>query len=644
MPAAGDPAAAGLHLRVHSQGKASTESPRLARADLSLPPLTSPPSLDLRADGVLVADALAHFSTALQFEAAGKLRDALTHYLAVMEADPANATLALHTAELAYNFRGRAEAISLLEKALASRPDDPEAYLNLARFSVTYAPDDPFEKDRAAQVLAQALKKFPKRPDVYAIAAVTLLSSGRREEAIKVVDQAAGQEVGDPQFWLVIGRTAQQIWPMGQAEMHDESLRRVNPLFEKALHHAAAGQAGDAVRVEVAQFFLLTNQLEKARTLCEEMAAQTGNLQARKLLFRLHEAFNEKDKALATLEKLVKDAPKDVELRRLLAAAYQSREKFAQAVPHLEAAIKLGGGEVQDYLTLGDLLLRSQMYEKLVQLSQRSIRLFPDHAMFRVHAALAQRYLQKIDKAISAFAEAAELVESNQSELNLPRFYFQYGITLERGGRHEEAGRILEKSITLTPKDEYEEAAGTMNYLGYMWLDQGKYLDKAGELIRKANELMPDNAAYVDSLGWWHYKKGDYPSALKELLRAITLSKELQPDDAEIVEHVALVYLKLGDKAKARAYFTTARDLNPPDENVRKRIEDEIQSLNEQGTGGGAGGGIGTGAGAGSKPGADPDPLAPKAPNLPKPLSKPATPAVPEKAPPSTPSSPSSPR
>ena len=64
------------------------------------------------------------------------------------------------------------------------------------------------------------------------------------------------------------------------------------------------------------------------------------------------------------------------------------------------------------------------------------------------------------------------------------------------------------------------------NDLGYIWADQNKNLAEAEARIRKAIELdrrskkpgpfgagfganPADNAAYVDSLGWVLYRKGD---------------------------------------------------------------------------------------------------------------------------------------
>lgn len=557
----------GLLLPLQGDGRLANE-----QADLSFPPLTSPAAFQLQPSGGQIAEALAHYSCALQFENAGKLRESLDHYLAALARDPANPDLAMHTAELAYSFRGRQEALAILQKAVEISPGIPEPYLNLARFCATYAPDDPFENDRAWQTVETALQKFPRNAQVYGFAAVTFLTQGDRDGAIGVMDKALRQEVSAADFWLTLGRAAQQIWPLGQTEMREEHTSRVNAYYSKALKNAT-GPKREAVQMEVAQFYLLSNQLEAARTLCEKVVSESGNLQARKLLHRLYDAFGEKDKALAELEAIVQADPEDVEQLRLLANSYEARDAYEKAASYLEAAIQIGGGEGDDYLYLGELMLRAQLFEKVVQLSQRSIKLFPDQAMFFVQSALAQRSLQQWDKAIQSFEAADRLASTSQGELINHRFYFQYGITLERGGRPEDAGRIFEKAITLTPKDDVEAAANTMNYLGYMWLELNRHLDKAGELIRNANELVPDNPAYVDSLGWWLYKTGDYPRAVAELQRAVGLINELQPEDAEIVEHIGQVYLKLNQPDKAREYFERAKALQPSDEKVRARIE-----------------------------------------------------------------------
>jgi Flp pilus assembly protein TadD len=40
-----------------------------------------------------------------------------------------------------------------------------------------------------------------------------------------------------------------------------------------------------------------------------------------------------------------------------------------------------------------------------------------------------------------------------------------------------------------------------------MWVDRGENLEEAGDMIKKAVEMEPDNAAFIDSLGWFYFKK-----------------------------------------------------------------------------------------------------------------------------------------
>jgi len=557
-----------------------------ARADLSpgqVQPAASAYGLD--GAGTTSAQALAHYSTALQFEAAGKLRQALEHYLAVFKNDPTNAALADHTAGIAMQFQGREAAVKILEEAVQANTRSPAPLLNLARFVSTYPPEDLFAKDdRAAKALDEALRRFPSRAEVYEAAVLLHLIQSERDKAVAVMKQAAEQPSRDPQFWLAVGRTAARVWPLGQAEFAAEYRQHVSPFFENALKHVTKKNA-EAVTMEVAQHYLLSNDTDRARQLCQELATQYDSLEARKLLFRLHTAADQKDKALATLEEIVRQSPEDAEQQRLLASEYDKRKQPEKAIPHLEAAIQHGGGEINDYVRLGWDFYQTRKFDDMVRVGRRSARLFPDHPLVHYQLAIAHRAREEWAAAVARFAQAEKLGGSTQRELLDHLFYYQYGVTLERMERYDDASRMLEKSVTLTPREESRAAANTLNFLGYMWLEQGRHLDKAGECISKANELLPEQPAYIDSLGWFHYKKGNYAAALKELQRAEVLLNPVAPEDAEILEHIGLVHQALGDKARALEYLTRADALKTPDAKTQKRIRQEIDQLKSGKTG-----------------------------------------------------------
>ena len=76
-------------------------------------------------------------------------------------------------------------------------------------------------------------------------------------------------------------------------------------------------------------------------------------------------------------------------------------------------------------------------------------------------------------------------------------------------------------------------------------------------LAERAVRLDPGNGAYVDSLGWAHFRLGQLPEARVYLERAVGLI----PDDATICEHLGDVYAAAGETQKARASYRQALDL-----------------------------------------------------------------------------------
>ena len=545
--------------------------PSFGQADLSLgkvEPLAITPASEAR------SSALAHYAAAKQLESEGRVREALIHYRQVVAADPGNAELVAHTAELVLNYENREAAVHLLEQCVQASPSDGHAYINLARFHHTYpaANSDAFAPDLAAKVLTEALAKLPGDIALYKEAVMMHLTRNQRAEAEKVMQQAVKQPARDPEFWIETGRIAQQVWPLSHPEKKEEHRARVNPFFEKALKLAPV--AREDVRLAVAQYYLLSNQLDRAAEVTEEAARLNHSIEAKKLLVRLYQTLDREADAITLLEEILKGAPNDVENRRLLVTIYERQENFEKAVPHAEALIQAGGGSAEDYMSLGILLLRSGRTEKALQLSQRTLTLFPNNARFTFQAALAQRSLRRYEDSLRLYEKTESLAQGTSPELLNDGFYQSWADTLQSAERHDEAAKKYQRAIDLTPEGDPSRAATVLNNLGYMWLEQGKNLDKAGEFIRKANELEPRNPVYLDSLGWFHFLKGNYQEALKTLLEVQGMIPKLTAQDAEIIDHIAQTYLKLGDKPAALEYFKRALELDPGNSEIKQRYED----------------------------------------------------------------------
>jgi tetratricopeptide (TPR) repeat protein len=76
-----------------------------------------------------------------------------------------------------------------------------------------------------------------------------------------------------------------------------------------------------------------------------------------------------------------------------------------------------------------------------------------------------------------------------------------------------------------------------LNSLGFILADSGFDKLKGLRLCRKAVDRNPENAAYLDSLGWASYKCGNVKDARKWLRQAL----DIAPQEAEIKKHFKIV-------------------------------------------------------------------------------------------------------
>ena len=134
------------------------------------------------------------------------------------------------------------------------------------------------------------------------------------------------------------------------------------------------------------------------------------------------------------------------------------------------------------------------------------------------------------------------------------RLLYMRGVTLERAGRWPEAERDLKTALIASP-DEPE----LLNYLGYSWVDRGENLAEALQMVQRAVAARPESGAMLDSLGWAHYRLGDYKAALENLEKAV----ELEPGDPDVNDHLGDVFWRLGRKDEARFQWTRVLSLEP---------------------------------------------------------------------------------
>jgi tetratricopeptide (TPR) repeat protein len=103
--------------------------------------------------------------------------------------------------------------------------------------------------------------------------------------------------------------------------------------------------------------------------------------------------------------------------------------------------------------------------------------------------------------------------------------------------RWDDSKQVLLKIVKNNASDTY-----SLNYLAYSMAIKKQDLDFALSLIKKALKVDPNNAFFLDTLGWIQFQRKDYNSSLFFLEKAIIL----EPTSSEILDHLGDCYLMLG--------------------------------------------------------------------------------------------------
>ncbi len=313
-------------------------------------------------------------------------------------------------------------------------------------------------------------------------------------------------------------------------------------------------------------------------------------------------------KAIETYQKFVKNNPKSNTVRLELAKALVQTEQYPAAKKHFEKLVNspLASAELSFTVALlaletGDDIMAEQflnqslerkyynpdqvnMYLARIYAQRQNIDkvinfvekistgpLFVDS---RIFAAQAIRVEKGIDQAIeyldqyksldrqeklkflqlktsfwyndNQYQKAINLMLSEEEKYtDSADFYFDFGLLYEKNKDFDAMEANLKKAISLKP-----DYAIAYNALGYSYADRNVKLDDAKKYIEIALSIEPQNHYILDSMGWVHYRLGNYDIAYEFITKAYAIQ-----EDPEIAAHLGEVLWKQGKENEAMSVW-----------------------------------------------------------------------------------------
>ena len=117
-------------------------------------------------------------------------------------------------------------------------------------------------------------------------------------------------------------------------------------------------------------------------------------------------------------------------------------------------------------------------------------------------------------------------------------------------------------------KSDQKDAQALNNY-SYTLAERGLKLKEALNMSQKANELEPNNAAFLDTMGWVFYKLKKYNKAINYIQKSVSLN----PNNIVVLEHLGDVYMKINKPDDAKLYYNKILDIDKNNFRIKDKLD-----------------------------------------------------------------------
>lgn len=505
------------------------------------------------------AENLARYAAGVAAEAQGNLPQALAEYQEAARRDMTNEPLVLEVAMRLVQARQVEPALDLLEQCAART--------NASAFILAHLGWLCAQTGRTNDALAFSQRAWQLAPTNF-LACRTLVTwhlERKQPEKARPYLETAARQKADGVYYVDVGElmliynrncpSAQQIPTNQILQVLNRAIGTLedNPTYRVKL--AEMLEAAGDTRTALAMYVELLEVFAEVPPVRDGLRAKLADLYLQG---------GKRQEAMTQLEAYLQDHPRNAQVWYALGTLARQERQFARAGEWLRQAIRLNPAYEPAYYEAAGAFLSTNMTDQALEILQQARERFSANFTLEFFTGLAYARKEDFARALKAYTAAEVLADASQSAALGADFYFQVGVACERLKRFEDATAYFQKALALQP--EFPEA---LNYLGYMWAEQGIRLQEARELLERALKLEPKNAAFLDSMGWIYFKLGDLERARAYVEQAIALNEK---PDATLHDHLGDIYaaLKLWDKA--RAQWKKALEIEPTDA-IKKKLE-----------------------------------------------------------------------
>lgn len=396
------------------------------------------------------------------------------------------------------------------------------------------------DAETGAKVLAELGERFPNSAETQFGIGRFAMSRGEQETALQAFDRALAI---DPEYIDAILANARLRLEAGEGEGALEPLKA----FLSQYPDRVPAQLGYArLLVETGMFEEAVNRFDE---IANQFPADADVLYSIGLLSLEIQRVKKAEEYLSSAVELGKHQDS---ASYYLARISDSRRDYLEAIDRYQ--LVQGGDHYFD-----SHIRSAELYGLVGEVDKgraliANLKDFSEDRSVQIRLINAEsRLLNSSDQHQEAFNVLSEGLAEYADDTSL---LYARALVAERLDQRDLFEEDLAKVITAQPDNAY-----ALNALGYFLADRNERLGDAEKYLKRAYDLLPNDPAIIDSLGWLYYRQSKFEESIRLLRQAYGLLP-----DAEIAAHLGEVLWVSGDQLEATRVWQEAQRESPDDD------------------------------------------------------------------------------
>jgi tetratricopeptide (TPR) repeat protein len=532
------------------------------------------PEIDREASRAI---ALEHFIDGSVYEMKGEFAKAVLEYQDALRYEKSHGVYFALSKN--YRYLGKHSlAIEAGKEAVRLGPENLDYRRNLAE-----ALSGAFQLEAAARQYSEIIARDSSAADAwYALARI--LQTQKPLEALETYDAIITRFGPDWNVYLQIAdlhnrlgqhrESARALEQMVQLDPSNQALKKsLAETYARAEEYELALQTFKELNeldpsnleyvAEIAGIYLIQEDYEAATRQFEDILSRDSvAIEIKLRIGELYFTQLERDSTLAPLARSVfvhiRDAhPEDWRAYWFLGAIGAITHNDSASIKNFRKVTELASWNADAWVYLSTVFLGDNNFQEMATVLESALKVLPDD--FRVNFFLGVAYsrLGRNDDALRVLERAISIDPQNVDALS------QLGLVYDGMGRYDDSDSLYTAALRIDPDNDL-----VLNNYGYSLAERGVRLNEALSMAKRAIEAQPENASYLDTIGWVYFQLGRYGEAERYVRQAI----EKGEDNAIVFEHLGDIYFKLNELDRAIEHWNMALELDEGNTALREKI------------------------------------------------------------------------